>query len=211
MGTSFTPESRSFRPRLTPETGSGEPPQPAGVRLLIHSPHRVRLGRSQRDALNHGRHGRLDRGAPRIPPSPGPEGRAMHHYPAEADARAAVAAIYQLSRRLEGLPTWDPQQREQGRWRVRVFEPSPRCAARACRQPVGVSSTSRSPRPAAGVGAPASVTDCCAAGCRSRRRLRRRWLVPGCSYSPARRRCRGRGAHPLCTRARTYSRAASTA
>jgi hypothetical protein len=48
----------------------------------------------------------------------------MHRYAAEADARAALAAIYLLSRYLAPLPTWDPQRVEPGRWRVRVYEPT---------------------------------------------------------------------------------------
>jgi hypothetical protein len=50
----------------------------------------------------------------------------MHLYPAEADARDALAAIYALGRHLEPLPTWDPTQWERGRWRVRVYEPTPK-------------------------------------------------------------------------------------
>ncbi|WP_327007576.1 hypothetical protein OHA72_10080 [Dactylosporangium sp. NBC_01737] len=51
-------------------------------------------------------------------------GRARHSYPSEADARAALAVIYRLSEFLEPLPTWDEQQLEPGRWRVRVYEPT---------------------------------------------------------------------------------------
>ncbi len=51
----------------------------------------------------------------------GDAGKAMHRYATEADARAA---IYQLSRHVAPLPTWDAQRREPGRWRVRVYEPT---------------------------------------------------------------------------------------
>jgi hypothetical protein len=54
----------------------------------------------------------------------GDAGKAMHRYAIQADARAALAAIYLLSRYLAPLPTWDPQRVEPGRWRVRVYEPT---------------------------------------------------------------------------------------
>lgn len=56
----------------------------------------------------------------------GADGNAVHRYPAEADARAALDAIYRLGRHLGPLPTWDPQRAESGRWRVRVYEPTER-------------------------------------------------------------------------------------
>ena len=54
----------------------------------------------------------------------GDPGKAKHSYATETEARAALNAIYQLSRRLVLLPTWDPQEMEAGRWRVRVYEPT---------------------------------------------------------------------------------------
>jgi hypothetical protein len=49
----------------------------------------------------------------------GEGGKAMHRYPSESQAKEALHLIYQLSRHLAPLPTWDDQQREDGRWRVR--------------------------------------------------------------------------------------------
>lgn len=51
----------------------------------------------------------------------GAAGKAMRSYPSESQARAALDLIYQLSRHLAPLPTRDGQQREGGRWRVRVY------------------------------------------------------------------------------------------
>jgi hypothetical protein len=54
----------------------------------------------------------------------GDAGNAMHSYVTETDARAALNAIYQLSRHLTPLPTWQPQKVEPGRWRTHVYEPT---------------------------------------------------------------------------------------
>jgi hypothetical protein len=59
----------------------------------------------------------------------GEAGRAMHRYAAEGDARAALSAIYRLSRYLPPLPTWDPQRLEPGRWRVHAYQPTGRTRA----------------------------------------------------------------------------------
>lgn len=53
----------------------------------------------------------------------GDAGKAMHSYPSESSARDALDLIYRLSRHLMALPTWNEQQVEEGRWRVRVYEP----------------------------------------------------------------------------------------
>jgi hypothetical protein len=54
----------------------------------------------------------------------GDAGKAMHSYPSETAAREALDLIYRLSRYLVPLPTWNEQQVEDGRWRVRVYEPA---------------------------------------------------------------------------------------
>ena len=51
-------------------------------------------------------------------------GAAMQIYATEADARAALQAIYRLSRHLIDLPTWDPAVLAPGRWNVRTVEPT---------------------------------------------------------------------------------------
>lgn len=55
----------------------------------------------------------------------GEGGHVMHHYRHEGDARAAVAAVYALSRHLEPLPTWNTRHSEPPRWRVRAYEAVP--------------------------------------------------------------------------------------
>lgn len=52
----------------------------------------------------------------------GTAGKAMHRYPTEADARAAVDLILQLSRHLVPLPCWDSGRSEPGRWRICDYE-----------------------------------------------------------------------------------------
>ncbi|MEV6930885.1 hypothetical protein AB0M46_41225 [Dactylosporangium sp. NPDC051485] len=52
-------------------------------------------------------------------------GHVMHRYSCEANARTATVAIYALSRHLAPLPIWDPDRREQARWRVKVYSPEP--------------------------------------------------------------------------------------
>jgi hypothetical protein len=52
-------------------------------------------------------------------------GTAMRTYATEADARAALQAIYQLSRHLVDLPTWDHTDLAPGRWKVRTVGPTP--------------------------------------------------------------------------------------
>ena len=52
-------------------------------------------------------------------------GTAKRMYATGADARAALQAIYLLSRHLVDLPTWDPAVTAPGRWKVRVGEPTP--------------------------------------------------------------------------------------
>lgn len=47
---------------------------------------------------------------------------AMHVYPDEESARAAVRAMYALGRHLDALPTWNPDRCEPGRWRVQKYE-----------------------------------------------------------------------------------------
>jgi hypothetical protein len=51
----------------------------------------------------------------------GAAGKAMHGYPSASQAGEALHLIYQLSRHLAPLPTRDERQREDGRWRVRVY------------------------------------------------------------------------------------------
>ncbi|GAB3852243.1 hypothetical protein ACFPIJ_42280 [Dactylosporangium cerinum] len=52
-------------------------------------------------------------------------GHAIHRYNCEADARMAVALIHTLGTHLDPLPTWNPQQREHARWRVRAMPSEP--------------------------------------------------------------------------------------
>jgi hypothetical protein len=53
------------------------------------------------------------------------DGRATNVYSDESDARAALDAIYRLSRQLGELPTWDPTIRQPGRWTIRTRPPTP--------------------------------------------------------------------------------------
>lgn len=49
--------------------------------------------------------------------------KTMRCYGNEADARDRLQAVYALYSRQQ-LPMWDPEQREEARWRVRTFPPS---------------------------------------------------------------------------------------
>jgi hypothetical protein len=52
-------------------------------------------------------------------------GKATNIYQSEADARTALGAIYELSRHVCDLPTWDPTITQQGRWRIHSRPPTP--------------------------------------------------------------------------------------
>jgi hypothetical protein len=54
----------------------------------------------------------------------GEAGKVLRRFDGEADARRAVDLVCRLSRYLVPLPTWEAQRCEQGRWRLRAYDPA---------------------------------------------------------------------------------------